>query len=361
MASAMDLTALEKDPRLFLYTSLTAGSSHIITATSRMETILKANKIPFQAIDIATDEKARRLWQRRAGKRKIPGLVKEGYVVGDLTEVEEWNEFGELRENIGPVPAANYKPPAGGLVGVQTAPPLNHNVSVPDAASSKATASKPSPPPAVSRAQGIALPGAAEIAARKAKSTTPLQAVNVETRAAGTTEPAPEADKSKETPAAHPAIDHLSAPASRIQSGTATPVVSGENKEPAEHSPAQEPADAAAATEKHRGSDVVEASVEDIKKIESENSITESKEEEQKDEDNTVQDATAKVQALSVEDKSTTEEQPVSVTETAPEDDKTASKKEETAPEQEKSTGETSAESQKESDTDKPATQEKAA
>ena len=82
MASAMDLTALEKDPRLFLYTSLTAGSSHIITATSRMETILKANKIPFQAIDIATDEKARRLWQRRAGKRKIPGLVKEGYVVG---------------------------------------------------------------------------------------------------------------------------------------------------------------------------------------------------------------------------------------------------------------------------------------
>lgn len=78
----MDLTALEKDPRLFLYTSLTAGSSHIVTATSRMETILKANKIPFQAIDLATDEQARRLWQRRAGKRKLPGLVKEGFVVG---------------------------------------------------------------------------------------------------------------------------------------------------------------------------------------------------------------------------------------------------------------------------------------
>lgn len=244
---------------------------------------------------------------------------------------------------------------------MQTAPPLNHNVSVPDAASSKATASKPSPPPAVSRAQGIALPGAAEIAARKAKSTTPLQAVNVETRAAGTTEPKPEADKSKESSAAHPAIDHLSAPASRIQSGTVTPVVSEEKKEPAEISPAQEPADAAAATEKHRGSDVVEASVEDIKKIESENSITESKEEDQKDEDNTVQDATAKVQALSVEDKSTTEEKPVSVKETAPGDDKTASKKEDTAPEQEKSTEETSSESQKESDAEQRATEEKAA
>jgi hypothetical protein len=78
----MSLLELEKDPRLFLYTSLTAGSSHIITATSRLETILKANKIPFQAIDMATDEKARRLWQRRAGGRKLPGLVKEGFVIG---------------------------------------------------------------------------------------------------------------------------------------------------------------------------------------------------------------------------------------------------------------------------------------
>lgn len=77
-----DLSELEKDPRLFLYTSLTAGSSHIITATSRMETILKANRIPFQAVDTATDEKARRLWGRRAGKRKLPGLVKDGFVIG---------------------------------------------------------------------------------------------------------------------------------------------------------------------------------------------------------------------------------------------------------------------------------------
>lgn len=78
----IDISDYEKDPRLFLFTSLTAGSSHIITATSRMETILKANKIPFQAIDLATDEKARRLWQRRAKERKLPGLVKDGFVLG---------------------------------------------------------------------------------------------------------------------------------------------------------------------------------------------------------------------------------------------------------------------------------------
>ena len=82
------LKELEDDPRLFLYTSLTAGSSHIITATSRMETILNANRIPFQAIDIATDEKTRMIWGRRAGKdesgrvRKLPGLVQEGLVLG---------------------------------------------------------------------------------------------------------------------------------------------------------------------------------------------------------------------------------------------------------------------------------------
>ena len=70
------------DPNLYLYTSLTAGSSQIITATSRLETILKANRIPFQALDVATDEKARMLWGRRAGKRKLPGLVRMGMIVG---------------------------------------------------------------------------------------------------------------------------------------------------------------------------------------------------------------------------------------------------------------------------------------
>lgn len=53
-----------------------------------METILKANRIPFSGLDLATDEKARMLWGRRAGKdaqgrqRKLPALVQEGLVVG---------------------------------------------------------------------------------------------------------------------------------------------------------------------------------------------------------------------------------------------------------------------------------------
>lgn len=81
MASAHDLSAWDKDGRVFLFTSLTAGSSHIITATSRIETILNANRIPFLAIDTATNESARRLWGRRAAGKKLPGLVKEGFVI----------------------------------------------------------------------------------------------------------------------------------------------------------------------------------------------------------------------------------------------------------------------------------------
>lgn len=76
------------DPALYIYTSLTAGNMHIVTATSRLETILRANRVPFKAIDLATDEKARMLWGRRAGKaadgraRRLPGLVQMGMILG---------------------------------------------------------------------------------------------------------------------------------------------------------------------------------------------------------------------------------------------------------------------------------------
>ncbi|UZP41465.1 hypothetical protein NXS19_009281 [Fusarium pseudograminearum] len=100
------MTNYLNDPALYIYTSLTAGSAHIVTATSRLETILRANRIPFKAIDIAVDTKARLLWGRRAGKdangraRKLPALIQEGWVVGDYVEIEEWNERSELKEQV---------------------------------------------------------------------------------------------------------------------------------------------------------------------------------------------------------------------------------------------------------------------
>lgn len=77
-----ELAVYDNDPTIYLFTSLTAGSSHIVTATSRIETILKANKIPFKGVDTATDDLARKLFQRRANTKKLPFLVKEGYCIG---------------------------------------------------------------------------------------------------------------------------------------------------------------------------------------------------------------------------------------------------------------------------------------
>ncbi|KAG6014662.1 hypothetical protein E4U54_004987 [Claviceps lovelessii] len=117
------MTTYSTDPALYIFTSLTAGSSHIVTATSRLETILRANRVPFKAVDIAVDEKARMLWGRRAGKdasgrlRKLPGLVQEGLVLGDLVEIEDWNEYGELKQHVKiyydefTIPNIHNKPP----------------------------------------------------------------------------------------------------------------------------------------------------------------------------------------------------------------------------------------------------------
>ncbi|KAL9579867.1 MAG: hypothetical protein Q9212_004840 [Teloschistes hypoglaucus] len=135
------------DPNLYLYTSLTAGSSHIITATSRLETILKANRIPFQALDVATDEKARMLWGRRAGKRKLPGLVRMGMLIGDLEEIEEWNEYGELKEKVGVTPlpstpsAANT--PTKAPTSKSTAPSAMSNSESPSKSLSSTTQTPP--------------------------------------------------------------------------------------------------------------------------------------------------------------------------------------------------------------------------
>jgi hypothetical protein len=96
-----ELSAYDNDPTIYLFTSLTAGSSHIVTATSRIETILRANKVPFRGVDTATDDLARKLFQRRAAGKKLPLVVKEGYVLGGIEEIEEWNEYDELREALG--------------------------------------------------------------------------------------------------------------------------------------------------------------------------------------------------------------------------------------------------------------------
>ncbi|KAL2180286.1 uncharacterized protein P884DRAFT_236948 [Thermothelomyces heterothallicus CBS 202.75] len=180
------------DPALYIYTSLTAGSSHIVTATSRLETILRANRIPFKAIDIATDEKARMLWGRRAGKdangrqRKLPGLVQMGMVLGDIVEIEEWNEYGELKDHVTfyydeytqpSIHQAPKQPPAGApkapsATTASPAPPAPAPAPAPASASaSKTTTTEKAASAASTAAANVTLPvrSIAEEAAAKAK------------------------------------------------------------------------------------------------------------------------------------------------------------------------------------------------
>lgn len=96
-----ELSVYDNDPTIYLFTSLTAGSSHIITATSRIETILKANKIPFKGVDTATDELAKKLFQRRASGKKLPLIVKEGYVLGVCANGSTWLGTSALTFRVG--------------------------------------------------------------------------------------------------------------------------------------------------------------------------------------------------------------------------------------------------------------------
>ncbi|KAL4786223.1 hypothetical protein BJX76DRAFT_355298 [Aspergillus varians] len=185
------------DSTLYLYTSLTAGSSHIITATSRLETILKANKIPFRAIDVATDEVARKLWGRRSKGKKLPGLVKYGTVVGDLEQIEEWNEFGELRmqinnvEDFDSIPAAS-NPAAPTTVSSTTASTAapKADVSVPKTSTIKIQ-DHPDKETRKDASINVALRQAGEQAAAKAKETPSI------------TDPAPAAAEPKEGSGEH--------------------------------------------------------------------------------------------------------------------------------------------------------------
>ena len=167
----------------------------------------------------------------------------------DLEDIEDWNEHDELKDNIGEVPA-NNAPPPGGQVGVNIAPPLPVN---PTATGGTAQISKPgsvgkAPTPLVDESKIRPLPSGAETTAPTSK---PESSSTIDDPPKVETIDSAPADKEKSINAAkealkahHPAIDHLSAPASRIHSGTATPAeqdakaetVAGTNTEKTEDS-----------------------------------------------------------------------------------------------------------------------------
>lgn len=266
MASASDAAtpaapaavSYSMDPALYIYTSLTAGSSHIVTATSRLETILRANRVPFKALDLATDDKARMLWGRRAGKdesgrvRKLPALIQEGVVLGvslpppplhpspltttlqqDLVEIEEWNEYGELKQHV-KIYYDDFTQPS--ITDAPKLPPVPTRGSVVTGVAKAATtaaahAAAPTPPPlppTAPKAAGPVAGGAtaslpirpaaanvAEEAAKKAKEMR-LQALRDKVHGKGNTGPSSTATSASDSKNA-PKPEAPAAPAKKVE------------------------------------------------------------------------------------------------------------------------------------------------
>lgn len=139
------------------------------------------------------------------------------------------------------------------------------------------------PPVGLDSSKMRPLPGAEEIAARN-KPLTASGPLDSEPAVQAATSPPPQEKEgilnaAKEVSKHHPSLDHLSAPASRIQSGTATPQPEVAVEESTKAS--EEGVGEAAPKRYHRGSEIKEVPNEEIKKVESGSALHEEDDEEE--------------------------------------------------------------------------------
>lgn len=87
-------------PELFLYTSFASGTHHMVSDTNRMAHILTANKVKYMGVDVGTDPKARKIWRWKAKGRQLPAIVREGEVMCDLKQLEDWCEYREVWDRL---------------------------------------------------------------------------------------------------------------------------------------------------------------------------------------------------------------------------------------------------------------------
>ncbi|KAK4230606.1 hypothetical protein QBC38DRAFT_452241 [Podospora fimiseda] len=286
------------DPALFIYTSLTAGSSHIVTATSRLETILRANRVPFKAIDIAVDEKARMLWGRRAGKdasgrqRKLPGLVQEGFVLGDLVEIEEWNEYGELKQHVKiyydefTIPSISQAPPP------QPPKPAAEPIPLmaPKAPEPLKTKSTTTTTPAAGATITLPIRSIAEEAAQKAKQVQ-LQALRDRVHSAKSQRDEKEKEKENAAPAPPPA--GLQSPTSTGWKAPAAATIGSDLQSPT--STSWKPTDVDPPVKELHGSPIAAATKEEIEAVEKAEAIKEEEEESSEEEEKSSKEKAAEV------------------------------------------------------------------
>lgn len=189
--------------------------------------------------------------------------------------------------------------PSGGRQGVNirplapgSPPEVDSAADVPHPAASETASAL------VDESSRIALPGAAEIAARnkaKSPSNSTAEAPGLEKITSAPAEKAESINAAKEVSQTHPSLDHLSAPASQLQSGAATP-----QTEPAT---GPEIVAEAARSRTHRGSEVKDAPPEEIRRLESASALQEDPAED------AAEDAVSGVGALKFEEPERTRKQ----------------------------------------------------
>ncbi|KAG4304678.1 hypothetical protein PORY_002071 [Pneumocystis oryctolagi] len=84
--------------KLQLYTSFSSASLFVRTNTSRLQFLLETTQLPFEVIDLATDPAAKEFWYRCNEGKSLPAVVKEGKILGNIHDMENANELGQLRE-----------------------------------------------------------------------------------------------------------------------------------------------------------------------------------------------------------------------------------------------------------------------
>lgn len=282
------LAEWETDKTLYVFTSLTAGSSHIVTATSRIETILRANRLHFTYIDTATNESARKLYGRRGRGKKLPLLVKQGEILGDLNEIEEFNEFGELKQVVGELPPPTDKSvvttPAK-MAGPYSGP--NSASSTPKPSAGAAATSSTSATKAVpSIIQGTGTAKSPTMGKENAQVQLPMHNLAAEAAAKAQDRKKRELEAMKASLQAEKAAEAPPATAEKAVESTdnsseqPAPTAAASTSQTANPAPSQENLPVPT----HRGSELSLASDEEIKEIEKESAIPEEGEQEDQDE-----------------------------------------------------------------------------
>jgi len=91
---------------LILYWSSVSGNVASEKNTDRVRFLLSAAKLPFKELDLSLEENtASKVYMHEhskcENKQTLPQVFKDGEYKGTAADIDEWNEFGELKMNLG--------------------------------------------------------------------------------------------------------------------------------------------------------------------------------------------------------------------------------------------------------------------